>query len=216
MSNNKPKVAVVGLGSVGKVIASNLVKGNREVLVAGRKIEDSNTFASALGRLAKPADVKSAIQEADIIVMSVWFSTIKELFKQYASELRGKIIIDPSNPIAPDGNGGFEKVIGAEQSGGLILKGLLPKGAILVKALGTLGAASLSEAAFKKPNHVLFYASDDDVVKGTVEELITDSGFEPIDVGQLDQSIRIEVFGELHEFGALGKTVTRSEFELKA
>jgi hypothetical protein len=27
-------------------------------------------------------------------------------------------------------------------------------------------------------------------------------------IGGLDQSIRIEVFGDLHEYGALGKTVT--------
>ena len=59
--------------------------------------------------------------------MSVWFSTIQELFKQYSTELQGKIIIDPSNPIAPDGNGGFKKIIGADESAGEILKGLLPR-----------------------------------------------------------------------------------------
>lgn len=31
----------------------------------------------------------------------------------------------------------------------------------------------------------------------------------------LDQSVRIEVFGDLHEFGALGKPVTASEATLK-
>ncbi|TAL42223.1 MAG: NADP oxidoreductase coenzyme F420-dependent, partial [Chitinophagaceae bacterium] len=30
-------------------------------------------------------------------------------------------------------------------------------------------------------------------------------------IGGIDQSVCIEVFGDLHEFGALGKTVTRSE-----
>ena len=29
--------------------------------------------------------------------------------------------------------------------------------------------------------------------------------------GGLDQSIRIEMFGDLHEFGALGRVVTRTE-----
>jgi 8-hydroxy-5-deazaflavin:NADPH oxidoreductase len=31
---------------------------------------------------------------------------------------------------------------------------------------------------------------------------------EPLRIGEITQSIRIEVFGDLHEFGALGKTVT--------
>lgn len=120
MSTNKLKVAVIGLGNIGKAVASNLVKGNREVILASHKIEDANALASQLGILAKPADVKTAIKEADIVIMSVWFSTIQELFKQYATELQGKIIIDPSNPIAPDGNGGFKKIIGANDSAGEI------------------------------------------------------------------------------------------------
>jgi 8-hydroxy-5-deazaflavin:NADPH oxidoreductase len=216
MSTSKFKVAVIGLGNIGKTVASNLVKGNREVTVASHKIEDAKSLASQLGGLAKAADVKTAIKESDIIIMSVWFSTIQELFKQYSTELQGKIIIDPSNPIAPDGNGGFKKIIGADESAGQILKGLLPGQAKLVKALGSLGAGSLAEAAHKKPEAVLFYATDDTSVNTTIEALIKDNGFDPISIGGIDQSIRMEVFGELHEFGALGKTITREEFKQPA
>jgi predicted dinucleotide-binding enzyme len=213
MSTNKSKVAVIGLGNIGKVVASNLVKGNREITIATHKIEDAKALASNLGSLAKAAEVRTAIKESDIIIMSVWFSTIQELFKQYATELQGKIIIDPSNPIAPDGNGGFKKIIGAQESAGQILQGLVPKGARLVKALGSLGAGSLARAAHQEPKAVLFYASDDKTVNNTVEELIIDSGFEPVNLGSIDQSIKMEVFGELHEFGALGKTVTKAELK---
>jgi len=44
-----------------------------------------------------------------------------------------------------------------------------------------------------------------------IEDLIHDNGFEPVRIGGIDKSIRIEVFGDLHEFGALGKTATLSE-----
>ncbi|MNY68156.1 hypothetical protein D3C86_2058700 [compost metagenome] len=57
----------------------------------------------------------------------------------------------------------------------------------------------------------MFYTSDDTSVNDSIETLIKDSGFDPVRVGGLDQSIRIEVFGDLHEFGALGKTVTVAE-----
>ena len=212
MSTNKSKVAVIGLGSIGKVVASNLVKGNREVIVASHKFEDAKALAQKLGPLAKAAEVSNAIKEAEIVVLSVWFSTVKELLAKYANELQGKIVIDPSNPIAPDDNGGFKKIIDAQESAGEINAGLLPKGAKLVKALGTLGVASLESAAFKKPEAaVLFYATDDSNIYDKVEELIKDNGFEPVRVGGIDQSIRLEVFGELHQFGALGKAVTKSE-----
>lgn len=213
MSTNKSKVAVIGLGNIGKAVASNLVKGKREVILASHKIEDANALASQLGTLAKPADVKTAIKEADIVIMSVWFSTIQELFKQYGTELQGKIIIDPSNPIAPDGNGGFKKIIGADESAGQILKSLVPSGAKLVKALGSLGAGSLAGGGFQSPPKVLFYASDDKSLDNAVETLIKDNGFEPVNIGGIDQSIKMEVFGELHEFGALGKSVTKSELK---
>src|SRR4030095_8850818 len=152
----------IGLGNIGKIVASNLVKGNREIIVASNKLEDAKAAAQQLGSLAKPAEVAAAIKEAEIIVLAVWFSTIKELLTKYASEFQGKIVIDPSNPIAPDGNGGFKKIIGAEESAGQINASLLPKGVKFAKALGTLGAGSLEHVAYKKPDAaVLFYATDD-------------------------------------------------------
>jgi 8-hydroxy-5-deazaflavin:NADPH oxidoreductase len=211
MSTKKLRVAIIGMGNIGKTVASNLAKGKREILLASEHIEDAQRLASSLGSLATATDVKSAIQSADIIIMTVWFNTIQALFQQYAAELQGKIIIDPSNPIEPDGNGGFKKTIGADESSGQILKRQLPKGATLVKALGSLSAASLESAAHKSPRAVLFFACDDKDIYSVIEELIADSGFDPVNVGGIDQSIRIEVFGDLHEFGALGKIVTRAE-----
>ncbi|HRI21696.1 MAG TPA: NAD(P)-binding domain-containing protein [Panacibacter sp.] len=212
---NKPTVAVIGVGNIGKVVAANLVKGNRPVIVAARNVEHAKALSNELGHLVQSMELGAAINAADIIVMAVWFDSIKELFYQYGANLQGKIIVDPSNPIAPDGNGGFVKTIGAQESAGQILSALLPKDAKLVKALGTLGAASLANAAFQQPGNVLFYATDDTDINTTIEELITDSGFDPVRIGGINQSIRIEVFGALHEFGALGKTVTASEAKEK-
>ena len=209
--NTKSKVAVIGLGNIGTTVATNLVKGNRSVILADRTIEKAKTLSQKLGSLAQPMDIASAIKEADIIVFAVWFNAIKELLYQYATELEGKIIVDPSNPIAPDEKGGFKKIIGDKESAGEIIAELLPKNAKLAKALGTLGVASLASAAFQKSANVLFYATDDISINADIEQLIRDNGFEPVRVGDIDQSIRIEVFGDLHEFGALGKTVTLNE-----
>jgi predicted dinucleotide-binding enzyme len=210
-SINKPCVAIIGTGNIGKVVAANLIKSNRPVIVAARNIEKAKALAEELGSLAQPMELSAAIKAADILVMAVWFNAIKELFYQYEAILHGKIIVDPSNPIAPDGKGGFVKTIGEKESAGEMLSSLLPKDAKLAKALGALGVASLAGAAFQKPANVLFYAADDTSINAIVGELIRDNGFEPVRIGGIDQSIRIEVFGDLHEFGALGKTVTLSE-----
>jgi len=194
---HKSTIAVIGLGNIGTAVTTNLVKGNRSVIIADRTFEKANALAQKLGSLAHPKEISAAIKEAEIIVLAVYFNTIKELFNDYATELQGKIIVDPSNPIAPDEKGGFKKIIDKDQSAGEILSSLLPENAKLAKALGTLGVASLSKAAFQEPEKaVLFYATDDTSINTEIEDLISDNGFEPIRIGGLDQSIRIEVFGE--------------------
>lgn len=214
-ATNNQKIAVIGLGNIGQVVATNLARNNRAVIVADRNQDKTNRMASHLGSLATPLSIGEALKEADIIVLAVWFPAIKEIFYQYEALLQGKIIIDPSNPIAPNDKGGFDKIIGAEESAGQINAAILPQGAKLAKALGTLGAASLANAANQQPEQVLFYATDDTSINETVESLIQANGFAPVRVGDLSQSIRIEVFGDLHEFGALGKTVTVAEAQEK-
>lgn len=210
------KVAVIGLGNIGKTLARNFVKGNRPVIIASRKLEDATALAQELGGLATPVETSEAIQSADVIILSVWFNTIEELFKQYATELQGKIIIDPSNPITPDENSSFKKIIDADKSARQINAHFLPQGAKLVKAFGTLGAGTLADSAFQTPEQaVLFYANDDANLDAITEQLINDNGFDAVKVGGLNQSIRIEVFGDLHEFGALGKTVKSTEAKAK-
>jgi predicted dinucleotide-binding enzyme len=212
MSSANSKVAVIGLGTIGSIVAANLVKDNRAVIIADRKVEKAKEMAKRLGSLVQSMEIPAAIKTADVIIFTIWFDAIKELLKTYNTDLQGKIIVDPSNPIAPDNKGGFKKIIGEHESAGNIISSLLPKDAKLAKAFGALGAASLQNAAFRKPEQaVLFYATDDTSINTTIEELIRDSGFEPVRVGGIDQSIRIEVFGDLHEFGALGKTVTKAD-----
>jgi predicted dinucleotide-binding enzyme len=215
MKNSNLKVAVIGLGNIGKVVASNLVKGNRDVILADIFPVKAQDLAQQLGPHAKASEIGEAIQTADIVVLAIYFDAIKALFSDYRQQLQGKIIIDPSNPIAPAENGGFKKIIGQDESAGQILSSLLPKDAKLAKALGTLGAATLDSAAFHDPKHVQFYATDDSSINAEVESLIHDNGFEPVRVGGLDKSIHIEVFGSLHEFGALGKAVTLEEAQGK-
>jgi 8-hydroxy-5-deazaflavin:NADPH oxidoreductase len=203
------KTAIIGLGQIGKQVAANLMAGGVQVIVADHGVNRAQDFAKASGGKARAASVSEAIADADIIVFAVHFGTIKELISEYRGKLAGKIVVDPSNPIAPDGSGGFKKIIPQDQSAGQILAKLLPPGAKFVKAFGTLKAGSLKSGARRTPEpNVLFYASDDKEAGDAVAELIKQSGFAPVWVGGVDKSIRIEVFGDLHELGKLGRLVT--------
>ncbi|HXO23307.1 MAG TPA: NAD(P)-binding domain-containing protein [Streptosporangiaceae bacterium] len=212
MTISDSTVAIIGAGNIGGRLAAIFAAGGQDFLLAGRDLDATRKIASDLDGHAEAVSVDEAVDRADVLLVAVWLDAFEQLIAQYGERLAGKIIVDPTNPVGPDGAGGYRKVIGEQESSGQILAGLLPAGARLVKAFGTLSAPTLSAAARREPDRaVLFYAADDDAAGDLVAELIRTAGFDPVRVGGLDQSIRIEMFGDLHEYGALGRAVTKSE-----
>jgi predicted dinucleotide-binding enzyme len=212
MTISDSTVAIIGAGNIGGRIAANLAAGGQDFLLAGRDTGAAQKIAADLDGHAEVVSVDEAVERADVLVLAVWLDAFEQLIAQYGERLAGKVIIDPTNPVGPDGNGGYKKVIAEQESSGQILAGLLPPGARLVKAFGTLSAPSLTAAARQQPDRaVLFYAADDAAAGDLVADLIQAAGFEPVRVGGLDQSSRIEMFGDLHEYGALGRPVTKAE-----
>ena len=157
-------MAIIGTGNIGGRLAAAFAAGGQDFLLAGRDEGAARKIAADLGGHAEAVSVDEAVERASVIVPAVWFDVYKQLIAQYGERLAGKIIIDPTNPVGPDGNGGFQKIIGAQESAG-----------------------------------------------EQVADLIRTAGYEPVRVGGLDQSIRLEVFGDLHELGALDRVVTKTE-----
>jgi 8-hydroxy-5-deazaflavin:NADPH oxidoreductase len=205
-------VAIIGTGNIGGTVAAELAAGGQDFLLAGRDAEAARKLASDLGGHAEAVSVDEAVDRAGVLVVAVWLDDFEQFIGAYRDRLAGKVIIDPSNPVGPDGQGGYRKVIDEQESSGQLLAGLLPAGAHLVKAFGTLSAPSLAASARREPDRaVLFYAADDGAAGDLAAGLIRAAGFDPVRVGGLDQAVRIEMFGDLHEYGALGRVVTRSE-----
>jgi predicted dinucleotide-binding enzyme len=205
-------VAIIGTGTIGSTLAAEFAAGGQDFLLAGRDTGAAAKIADSANGHAQAVSTDEAVQRADVLVIAVWLDDFKQFIAQYGERLSGKVIVDPSNPVGPDGAGGYHKVIGEQESSGQILAGLLPAGTPLVKAFGTLSAPSLAASSRREPERaVLFYAADDDAAGDLVAGLIQTAGFDPVRVGGLDQSSRIEMFGDLHEFGGLGQVVTRAE-----
>jgi 8-hydroxy-5-deazaflavin:NADPH oxidoreductase len=205
--------AIIGVGNIGKAVATHLTQGGETVVLAARAESSAEQLARELGQRASAASVAEAIDQADTVIFAVWFDAIKELVGKYAARLDGKVVVDPSNPVAMDDSGNFSRTLPDGVSAGSIIASLLPPGAHFVKAFGTVGAASLAEGANRSPERaVLFYATDDDIAASTVERLISAAGFDPVKAGGVDQTIKIEMFGELHDFGGLnGRLITVEE-----
>ena len=205
-------MAIIGTGNIGGTLAAEFAAGGRDFLLAGRDGDAARKLAAGLDGHAEAVSVDEAVDRAGALVVAVWLDDFEQFIAAYGPRLAGKVIIDPTNPVGPDGAGGYRKVIDEQESSGQLLAGLLPAGAMLVKAFGTLSAPSLAAASRREPDRaVLFYAADDAAAGDLAAGLIRAAGFDPVRAGGLDQSVRLEMFGDLHEYGALGRVVTRTE-----
>jgi 8-hydroxy-5-deazaflavin:NADPH oxidoreductase len=205
--------AIIGIGKIGTAVASHLTAGGETVILAARSESSTQELAAELGSRASAASVPDAIDQADAVVLAVWLDPMKEVLEQYDALLDGKVVIDPSNPIAANDDGGFSRTLPDGVSSGSVIAGMLPPGARYVKAFGTIGADALADSANRSPERIaLFYATDDKLAAFVAERLISAAGFDPVKVGGVDQTIRIEVFGDLHQLGGLnGRLLSGTE-----
>jgi 8-hydroxy-5-deazaflavin:NADPH oxidoreductase len=207
--------AIIGIGNIGGAVAKHLANADEELVLAAQNQSSAEQLARQLGRSASAASVGDAITAADTVIFAVWFDATKALIGEHRERLDGKVVIDPSNPVTMDANGNFARTLPDGVSAGSVIAGLLPAGAHFVKAFGTVAADKLADAADRLPERaVLFYATDDNIAAHEAERLISEAGFDPVKAGGLDQAIRIEMFGDLHDFGGLnGKLISRKEAE---
>ena len=212
MTISDSTVAIIGTGNIGSRLAANFAAGGQDFLLAGRDQDAVRKIASGLGGHATAVSVDGAVERAGVLVIAVWLDDFKQLIAHYGDRLVGKVIVDPTNPEGPDGHGGFRKVIGEQESSGQILAGLLPgRGAAgqgVRHAVGRLTVRGRPAGA-RAGGAVLRRRRRRRGRPGCRAD--PRRGYDPVRVGGLDQSIRIEMFGDLHEYGALGRVVTRTE-----
>jgi len=194
--------AVIGAGYIGKTVAGLLSNAGEPVVIATSRVPAD--IARELGGSVTAATVADAIDQSDAVVLAVWLDVMKQLIAEHGPRLRGKVVIDPSNPYNFDATGNATRTLPDGVSSGSVVADLLPPSAHYVKAFGTLAAPSLASGAGRTPNRaVLFYATDDVLAQAAVERLITAAGFDPVRAGGLDAALRIEMFGDLHQYGGL-------------
>jgi 8-hydroxy-5-deazaflavin:NADPH oxidoreductase len=204
---------VIGAGNLGSRVARRLSEGGVEVLLAAADRNNAASVAVSISNGVKAVDVSDAVAIANQVVLATWFTVTKDLLAEYQPQLIGKIVIDPSNNVVFDESGNASSLNPDGVSAGQQLAPLVPQGAWYVKAFGSLSADMLDATVTDSGERpVLFYAADDDEAGNVVADLITKAGFDPVRVGGIEATGRIEVFGDLHPFGGLnGRLVGRTE-----
>lgn len=144
--------AIIGTGKIGTAVATHLAEGGESVILASRTAAQAGQVAIKLGARATATGITDAIEQSDAVLLGVWLDAMKELIRARSRELAGKVAIDPSNPVAPDGKGGLTRRLPDGVSSGSVVAALLPQGAHFVKAFGTVSAETLAAAANRSPH----------------------------------------------------------------
>ncbi|MFZ2114579.1 MAG: NAD(P)-binding domain-containing protein [Solirubrobacteraceae bacterium] len=193
--------AVIGTGTLGSVIARLLASGGETLRLSSADDESARTLAAEIGPAAIVAgDNRDVLQGTDAVVLALRFTALKGVIDEIADQLTDKLVVVPSNPLGIDAQGNVSRLLPEGQASGEVLAGWLPAGTCLAMAFGTMSADILESSGKRAPESaVLFYVADDDRAGEEVERLIRTAGFEPVKAGELEQSGRLEVGGDLHD-----------------
>jgi 8-hydroxy-5-deazaflavin:NADPH oxidoreductase len=168
-------------------------------------------LAAEIGQTAVVAsDNRDALQGTDAVVLALRFTVLKSVIDEIAAALTDQTVVVSSNPLTVDAQGNVIRLLPKGQSSGKVLAGWLPPATRLAMAFGSLSGALFESSSNRSPESaVLFYATDDDRAGAEVERLIRRAGFEPVKVGGIERSDRLEVGGDLHDL-VVGAAEARS------
>jgi len=175
MASTDGSVGIIGAGRIGQAMARTALRAGRSVTIANsRGPESLASVVSALGDGVSAVTVQEAAT-AGIVVIGVPWPRVQQALE--GLEWSGQIVIDATNDFAPNDLNG--------KTSSEVVAGLV-RGARVVKAANTLGAAVLgSDPHEGGGQRVIFLSGDDGDAKAEVISLFEDAGFFAIDLGAL-------------------------------
>jgi 8-hydroxy-5-deazaflavin:NADPH oxidoreductase len=179
-------IGILGTGRMGSTLGKIWAQKGHHVFFGTRSIEKAADLAANLNIQA--GGYEDAAHFGEIIFIGVPWSATQSTLDSLGSLLDGKIIIDCTNALAADF---ISLAISPETSAGEIVQAWLPK-SMVIKAYNTIGYGVLTEPNYNGIQASGFYCGNNAQAKQKVATLISDSGFDPIDCGDLSQSRNLE------------------------
>ncbi|HAT33999.1 MAG TPA: NADP oxidoreductase [Janthinobacterium sp.] len=182
-------ITIIGSGSMAAAIGGRIAKAGHTVEVASRNPAKAQALVDQLAAGAITGTYGAA-PAGDIVILAVPYSGAAAALADYGDALDGKVIIDISNPVAPDLSGLVTP--GGSSGAQEIAKGA-PAGAHVVKAFNTLFGHVLAKGGRLDA----FIAGDDLEAKARVSTLLDSLKLRPLDVGGLHMAQTLEALGLL-------------------
>jgi predicted dinucleotide-binding enzyme len=192
------KIGVLGTGMVGSAIASKLAAIGHEVKMGAREAgnEKARKWAESAGKGASAGTFAEAARFGEIVFSATLGEKAIEALRAAGKEnLRGKVLVDVSNPL--DFSKGMPPTLftgAAGDSLGERIQKELPEVRV-VKALNTVNANVMGDPARVHGDSDLFLCGNDAGAKGRVTALLKEFGWKSvIDLGGITGARGMEAY----------------------
>jgi len=203
-----PRIAVLGAGHVGPVIARVAIDAGYEVSIAASgDPDDIALITEILAPGAKPRWAADAVADADVVVLAI---PLHRFASFDPSSVAGKIVVDVMNHWPPID--GTQQLFEDRQYGSSEIVARRLTESAIVKTLNHIGYHELEEdrRPMDSPDRrALGIAGDDRTSVDMVAEVVERIGYDVVRLGGISA-------GGLLEPGspAFGRSLTRDEFEM--
>ncbi|WP_043680843.1 NADPH-dependent F420 reductase [Streptomyces xylophagus] len=201
-------ISIVGLGNMARALAGRALVGGNAVEIIGRDRAKAKEVAATLD--GATVGTAGSAPAGDIVVLAVPYVGAAAVVREYGDALRGKVIVDITNPVAPDLQG---FVVPAGSSGAQEIAGAAPADAHVVKAFNTLFSHILAAGPAEGRPLDVFIAGDDAQAKARVSAFVESLGLRSWDTGELSMARALENVGLL-ELGLMNHSVKHTNFSL--
>jgi 8-hydroxy-5-deazaflavin:NADPH oxidoreductase len=180
-------ISIIGAGTMATAIAGRIANAGHTVEVVNRDPANARALADQLAAGATTGTYGAA-PAGDIVILAVPYTSAAAVVADFGEALHGKLIIDITNPVAPDLSG---LVTPHGSSGAQETAKGLPAGAHVVKAFNTIFGHVLAKGGRLDA----FIAGDDAEAKARVSTFLESLGLRPLDVGGLHMAATLEALG---------------------
>jgi 8-hydroxy-5-deazaflavin:NADPH oxidoreductase len=186
------RVGILGSGVVGRTLAEGFRRHGHQARIGSRTPEKLAEFSGTSGIAAGTFDEVAGWGE--LLVLAVKGTGALEALRLAGStHLRGKTIIDTTNPLAqvPPVDGVISVFTAANSSLMEELQAAFPE-AHLVKAFNTVGHRRMVNPDYPEGAPSMFYCGNDAEAKDAVAAILRQFGFEPVDLGRATAARALE------------------------
>jgi 8-hydroxy-5-deazaflavin:NADPH oxidoreductase len=180
------KIGIIGTGEIGGALARHWAAAGHQLLISSRHPEELQGLARELGPNVKAGTPREAAAFGDVIMLAVPYGATPQVGRDYAAELKGKVVLDAGNPY-PSRDG--EMAVRDRQRGTGVASAEYLPGTRLVRAFNAINSGPLTREGFRKPERIgIPLAADDPEAMKIAEQLVSDAGFDPVPVGKLSRA----------------------------